>query len=37
MPVDILYTAFRLLVWLSAAFANGKVWVGSDNQTHDTA
>ena len=30
-----LYTAFRLLAWLSAAFANGKVWVGSDNQEHD--
>ena len=25
-----LYTAFRY-IWLSAAFANGKGWVGSDN------
>ena len=30
-----LYTAFRY-IWLSAAFANGKVWVSSDNQAHDT-
>ena len=30
-----LYTTFRY-IWLSAAFsANGKVWVGSDNQAHD--
>ena len=34
LPVDILYTAFRY-IRLSAAFANGKVWVGSDNQAHD--
>ena len=34
LPVDILYTAFRY-AWLSAAFANEKVWVGSDNQVHD--
>ena len=23
------------LIWLSAAFTNRKVWVGSDNQAHD--
>ena len=36
MPVDILYTAFRY-IWFSAAFTNGKVWVGSDNQVHDAS
>ena len=46
LPVNILTgVALRLLgphdtlpcvlIWLSAAFANGKVWVGSDNQAHD--
>ena len=24
-------------IWLSATFANGKVWVGSDNQVHDAS
>ena len=36
LPVDILYTAFRYM-WLSAAFANGKVWVDLDNQVHDAS
>ena len=37
LPVDILYTAFRFTFryMASAAFANGKVWVGLDNQAHD--
>ena len=26
---------YYIYIWLSAAFANGKVWVGSDNQVHD--
>ena len=28
-------TYIYIYIWLSAAFANGKVWVGSDNQAHD--
>ena len=29
------YLPFDIYQWLSVAFANRKVWVGSDNQVHD--
>ena len=35
LPVDILYTAFRYICLSAALIANGKVWVGPDNQAHD--
>ena len=34
MHMQIFYI-LPLDIWLSAAFVNGKIWVGSNNQAHD--